>query len=59
MLESLRLPTGWVAAAKCNSRVRLLQCLVRGHDWDPAPRADVPMLRCVRCGMTAEPVAGL
>jgi hypothetical protein len=59
VLESLRIPAGWIAAAKSNSRVRLLQCLVVGHRWDPSPRADVPMLRCVRCGITAEPVAGL
>jgi hypothetical protein len=59
MLESLRIPAGWIAAAKCKSQVRLLECLVRGHQWDPAPRSDVPMLRCVRCGLTAEPVSGL
>jgi hypothetical protein len=59
MLQSLRMPSGWIAKAKGNSRVRLFECLVRGHQWDPAPRADVPMLRCVRCGMTAEPVSGL
>jgi hypothetical protein len=59
MLDSLRLPRGWIAAAKYSSRARFFVCLVRGHEWDPAPRADVAMLRCVRCGMTAEPVGGL
>ena len=37
------------------SRLRWLVCLVRGHNWDVAPRAGTPVLRCVRCGMTAEP----
>jgi hypothetical protein len=37
------------------SRTRWLACLVRGHRWDVAPRRDVPRMRCVRCGMTAEP----
>lgn len=41
------------------SQLQLLVCLVRGHRWDPAPRADLQVMRCVRCGMTAEPAAGL
>jgi Prophage protein (DUF1660) len=37
------------------SRLKWFVCLVSGHRWDAAPRRDTPMLRCVRCGMTAEP----
>lgn len=37
------------------SRLRWLVCLVTGHRWDVAPRSDSTLMRCVRCGMTAEP----
>lgn len=38
------------------SRAQWLVCAVSGHRWDVAPKAGVSALRCVRCGMTAEPV---
>jgi len=60
MLERLRLPRGWSARSTGElSRLQLVVCLLRGHRWDPAPRADLQVMRCVRCGMTAEPAAGL
>ena len=37
------------------SRLKWLVCAVRGHQWDPAARRGTPALRCVRCGLTAEP----
>ena len=37
------------------SRVRWFVCVARGHRWDVSPKAGVQMMRCVRCGMTAEP----
>ena len=37
------------------SRLRWLVCVVRGHRWDPAAKRGAAALRCVRCGMTAEP----
>jgi len=37
------------------SRLKWFACLARGHRWDPAAKRGAPVLRCVRCGMTAEP----
>lgn len=58
MLGGARLPKGWIVRS-AGRLPPILVCLIRGHRWDPAPRADVKMLRCVRCGMTAEPAGGL
>jgi hypothetical protein len=37
------------------SRLKWFVCVVRGHRWDPAARRGSSALRCVRCGLTAEP----
>jgi hypothetical protein len=37
----------------------LIACLVRGHRWDVAPQRAAGLMRCVRCGLSAEPVPHL